>query len=80
MRVYHDFFLVPGSRSTFPEADPDPAQWYGFDSKRATQNPEISLGAVIKSVDLRKSALFVQVSQDDQIHKLIFHSKPKKNQ
>ena len=21
MQVYHDFFLVPGSRSTFPEAD-----------------------------------------------------------
>ena len=26
MRVYHDFFLVPESRSTFPEMDPDPAQ------------------------------------------------------
>ena len=24
MRVYHDFFLVPGSRSTFPDADPEP--------------------------------------------------------
>ena len=23
------FFLVPGSRSTFPEVDPDPAKWYG---------------------------------------------------
>ena len=22
MRVYHDFFLVPGSRSTFPDTDP----------------------------------------------------------
>ena len=31
MRVHHDFFLVPESRSTFPEADPDPdlGQWYG---------------------------------------------------
>ena len=25
MQVYHDFFLVPGSRSTFPDTDPDPA-------------------------------------------------------
>ena len=32
MRVGHDFFLVPGSRSTFPEADPDSAQWYGSGS------------------------------------------------
>ena len=24
MRVYHEFFLVPGSRSTFTDADPDP--------------------------------------------------------
>ena len=24
MRVYRDFFLVPGSRSTFPDTDPDP--------------------------------------------------------
>ena len=24
MQVYHDFFLVPGSRSTFPDTDPDP--------------------------------------------------------
>jgi len=24
MRVYHDFFWVPGSRSTFPDTDPDP--------------------------------------------------------
>jgi len=29
MLVYHDFFLLPGSRLTFPEVDPDPAQWYG---------------------------------------------------
>ena len=29
MRVYHDFYLVPGSTSTFSEVDPDPAQWYG---------------------------------------------------
>ena len=35
MRVYHDLLLVPGSRSTFsevdpdPAKDPDPAQWYG---------------------------------------------------
>ena len=34
MRVYHDFFLVPGSRSTFPEVDPDPAQRYGSDRIR----------------------------------------------
>ena len=26
---YHYFFLVPGSRSTFPETDPDPGEWYG---------------------------------------------------
>ena len=32
MRVYHDFFLVPGSRSTFPDADP--AKWYGSDRIR----------------------------------------------
>ena len=33
MRVYHDFFLVPGFRSTFPDTDPDsdPAKWYGSD-------------------------------------------------
>ena len=24
MQVYHDFFLVPGSRSMFPDMDPDP--------------------------------------------------------
>ena len=24
MWVYHNFILVPGSRSTFPEVDPDP--------------------------------------------------------
>ena len=36
MRVYHDFFLVPGSRSTFPDADPDPGQWYGSDRIRNT--------------------------------------------
>ena len=33
MRVNHNFFLVPGSRSTFPDTDldpdPDPAKWYG---------------------------------------------------
>ena len=28
------FFLVPGSRSTFPEVDPDPAKWYGSDRIR----------------------------------------------
>ena len=28
MRVYHDFFFVPGSRSTFPEVDPDPKYWF----------------------------------------------------
>ena len=26
------FFLVPGSRSTFPDADPDPAKWYGSET------------------------------------------------
>ena len=31
MQVYHDLFLVSGSRSTFPETDPDPGQWYGSD-------------------------------------------------
>ena len=32
------FFLVPGSRSTFPDADPDPdpAKWYGSDRIRNT--------------------------------------------
>ena len=34
MQVYHDFFLVPGSRSTFPDTDPDPGQWYGSDRIR----------------------------------------------
>ena len=29
MWVYHDLFLLPGSGSTFPEVDPDPAKWYG---------------------------------------------------
>ena len=24
MRVYHDFVLVPGSKSAFPDTDPDP--------------------------------------------------------
>ena len=28
MRVYNDFFLVPGSRSMFPDTDPDPKHWY----------------------------------------------------
>ena len=32
MRVYHDFFLVPRSRSTFSDADPDPAKWYGSET------------------------------------------------
>ena len=32
MRVYHNFFLVLGSRSTFPDADPDPGQWYGSET------------------------------------------------
>ena len=27
MRIYHDFFLVPGSRSTFRDTDPDPKHW-----------------------------------------------------
>ena len=34
MRVYHKFILVPGSRSTFPDADADPAKWYGSDRIR----------------------------------------------
>ena len=36
MQVYHDFFLVPGSRSTFPDTDPDPdpGQWYRSDRIR----------------------------------------------
>ena len=36
MRVYHDFFLLPGSRSTFPDTDPDPdpTKWYGSDRIR----------------------------------------------
>ena len=29
MRVYHDFFLLPGSGSIFTEVDPDPVKWYG---------------------------------------------------
>ena len=32
MRVYHDFVLVPGSRSTFPDADL--AKWYRSDRIR----------------------------------------------
>ena len=42
MRVYHDFFLVPRSRSTFPLVDPypDPAQWYGSDRIRI-QNTDL---------------------------------------
>ena len=32
MRVYHDFFLVPGSKSAFPYTDPDPAKWYGSET------------------------------------------------
>ena len=45
MRVYHDFFLVPGSRSTFPDADPDPdhAKWYGFETLPETMGKEIKL-------------------------------------
>ena len=36
MQVYHDFFWVPRSRSTFPDTDPDPdpGQWYGSDRIR----------------------------------------------
>jgi len=35
MRLYHDFFLVPGSKSTFPDTDPDPdpGKWYGSGSE-----------------------------------------------
>ena len=33
MCVYHDFFLIPGSGSTFPEVDSDPVKWYGSDRK-----------------------------------------------
>ena len=29
-------FFVPGSRSTLPDADPDPAKWYGSDRIRNT--------------------------------------------
>ena len=34
MRVYHDFVLVPGSKSAFPDTDPDPdpAKWYGSET------------------------------------------------
>ena len=35
MWVYHDFlFLLPGSGTTFPEVDPDPAKWYGNSVKK----------------------------------------------
>jgi len=35
MQVYQDFFLVPGSRLTFPtDPDPVPGQWYGSDRIR----------------------------------------------
>ena len=34
MRVYQDFYLLPGSGSTFPEVDPDPAKWYRFERIR----------------------------------------------
>ena len=40
MRVYHYFFLVPESRSTFPDADPDPAKWYGSDRIRIRNTEE----------------------------------------
>ena len=34
--VFITFFLLPGSKSTFPEEnpDPDPAQWYGSGVKK----------------------------------------------
>ena len=36
MLIYHDFFLLLGSGSTFPEVDPDPymAIWYGSNQIR----------------------------------------------
>ena len=34
MRVYHNFFLLLGSGSTFPEVGPDPSKWYGSDRIR----------------------------------------------
>jgi len=43
MRVYHDFVLVPGSKSTFPDTDPDPdpAKWYGSDRIRIRNTEEM---------------------------------------
>ena len=58
MRVYHDFMMVPGSRSTLPDADPDPdpAKWYGSDRIRirntdyinSNLNVELHLNVVLK--------------------------------
>ena len=36
MRVYPNISLLPGSRSTFSEVDPDPAKWYGSNWIRNT--------------------------------------------
>ena len=49
MRVYHDFVLVPGSRSTFPDADPypDPAKWYGSDRIRIQIRNTATLGPIM---------------------------------
>ena len=32
--MFSRFFLLLGSGSTFPEVDPDPAKWYGFNRIR----------------------------------------------
>ena len=31
MWVYHDFFVLPGTGSTFTDVDPDPVKWNGYD-------------------------------------------------
>ena len=53
MWVYHDFSLLPGSRATFPEVDPDPAKWYGSNRIRirntANNNNTIYLFSVNNS-------------------------------
>ena len=52
MRVYHDFSLLPESRSTFPEVDPDPTKLYGSNRIR------------IRNTDFNLQTLLVGLKRD----------------
>ena len=61
MQVYHDFFLVPGSRSTFLDTDPDPGQWYGSDRIRIRNTDfKASLVGLWKTLCMLSSLIFTK--------------------